>query len=120
MQGGFLHQEQEDSNESQDVAGFETDSNAIISLPVEVPDLLPLYELVFRSYAKPQKLTQELADDAALLVTMRCGDNCPYVCGLRRDQWSLRDPKGLPIEEVRTIRDAVKERVWNLVAAESL
>jgi len=68
--------------------------------------------------AKPQKLTQELASDAALLVTMGCGDKCPYVPGLRRDDWPLRDPKGLPIEEVRAIRDEVKERVQSLIAAE--
>jgi arsenate reductase len=72
------------------------------------------------SSAKPQKLTQELADDAALLVTMGCGDKCPYVPGLRRDDWPLRDPKGLPIEQVRAIRDEVKERVQNLIAAERL
>jgi arsenate reductase len=70
------------------------------------------------SAAKPQKLTQELANDAALLITMGCGDKCPYVPGLRRDDWPLRDPKGLPIEEVRVIRDEVRMRVQNLVAAE--
>src|ERR1019366_10749354 len=70
------------------------------------------------SPAKPQKLTQELANDAALLITMGCGDKCPYVPGLRRDDWPLRDPKGLPIEEVRVIRDEVRMRVQNLVAAE--
>jgi arsenate reductase len=70
------------------------------------------------SSAKPQKLTQELADDAALLVTMGCGDKCPYVPGLRRDDWPLRDPKGLPIEKVRAIRDEVEARVQNLIAAE--
>jgi hypothetical protein len=46
--------------------------------------------------AKPQKLTQELANDAALLITMGCGDKCPYVPGLRRDDWPLSDPKGVP------------------------
>ncbi len=70
------------------------------------------------SAAKPQKLTQELANDAALLITMGCGDKCPYVPGLRRDDWPLRDPKGLPIEEVRVIRDEVKARVQNLIAVE--
>jgi arsenate reductase (thioredoxin) len=70
------------------------------------------------SSAKPQKLTHELASDAALLVTMGCGDKCPFVPGLRRDEWPLRDPKGLPIEEVRAIRDEVKERVQSLIAAE--
>jgi protein-tyrosine-phosphatase len=72
------------------------------------------------SSVKPQKLTQELANEAALLITMGCGDKCPYVPGLRRDDWPLRDPKGLPIEEVRAIRDEVRARVQNLIAAESL
>ena len=72
------------------------------------------------SAAKPQKLTQELANDAALLITMGCGDKCPYVPGLRRDDWPLRDPKGLPAEEVRAIRDDVENRVRNLIEAERL
>jgi arsenate reductase (thioredoxin) len=72
------------------------------------------------SHAKPQKLTQELAEGASLLITMGCGDKCPYVPGLRRDDWPLRDPKGLPIEEVRTIRDEVKDRVENLIHVEKL
>jgi arsenate reductase len=67
------------------------------------------------SDAKPQKLTQELANDAALLITMGCGDKCPYVPGLRRDDWPLKDPKGLPMEEVRVIRDDIKNRVLTLV-----
>jgi arsenate reductase len=72
------------------------------------------------SNAKPQKLTQELAEGASLLITMGCGDKCPYVPGLRRDDWPLRDPKGLPVEEVRTIRDEVKDRVQNLIHVEKL
>jgi arsenate reductase len=72
------------------------------------------------SNAKPQKLTEELARDAQLLITMGCGDKCPYVPGLRRDDWPLRDPKGLPASEVRAIRDDVKARVQNLIDAESL
>lgn len=67
------------------------------------------------SNAKPQKLTEELVSDAQLLVTMGCGDKCPYVPGLRRDDWPLHDPKGLPIEQVRVIRDEIKERVRSLV-----
>jgi protein-tyrosine-phosphatase len=70
------------------------------------------------SGAKPQKLTKELASDAALLITMGCGDKCPYVPGLRQDDWPLRDPKGLPAEEVRVIRDDVKARVQNLIEIE--
>jgi len=72
------------------------------------------------SNAKPQKLTEELARDAQLLITMGCGDNCPYVPGLRRGDWPLQDPKGLPIEEVRKVRDEVKSRVQELIGRESL
>jgi arsenate reductase (thioredoxin) len=72
------------------------------------------------SGAKPQKLTEELAREAHLLVTMGCGDKCPYVPGLRRDDWPLRDPKGLPADEVRAIRDDVKARVQKLIEAENI
>jgi arsenate reductase len=72
------------------------------------------------SNAKPQKLTEELAKDAQLLVTMGCGDKCPYVPGLRRDDWPLRDPKGLPLIEVRAIRDEVRGRVEALLRDEDL
>jgi protein-tyrosine-phosphatase len=72
------------------------------------------------SHAKPQKLTEELAKDAQLLITMGCGDECPYVPGLRRDDWPLQDPKGLPIEEVRAIREEVKRRVQDLVDGEQV
>jgi arsenate reductase len=68
--------------------------------------------------AKPQRLTQELAEGASLLITMGCGDKCPYVPGLRRDDWPLRDPKGLPVEEVRKIRDGVKARIQSLIERE--
>ena len=63
------------------------------------------------SHAKPQKLTEELAKNAQILITMGCDDKCPYVPGLRRDDWPLRDPKGLPIDEVRAIRDEIKSKV---------
>jgi protein-tyrosine-phosphatase len=71
------------------------------------------------SNAKPQKLTQGLANEASLLITMGCGDKCPYVPGLRRDDWPLRDPKGLPMEEVRRIRDDIRVRVLGLLKAET-
>lgn len=64
---------------------------------------------------RPQRLTEELARGASLLITMGCGDECPYIPGLRRDDWPLRDPKGLPIGEVRQIRDDVRQRVSRLV-----
>jgi protein-tyrosine-phosphatase len=72
------------------------------------------------SQARPQKLTEELAGEAQLLITMGCGDKCPYVPGLRIEDWSLTDPKGLPIEEVRGIRDEVKRRVEELIAREGV
>ena len=67
------------------------------------------------SNAKPQKLTDDLAREAQLLITMGCGDKCPYVPGLRRDDWPLKDPKGLPIDEVRAIRDDIEGRVHALL-----
>ncbi len=72
------------------------------------------------SNAKPQKLTTELAQDAEMLVTMGCGDECPYVPGLRRDDWPLPDPKGQGIESVRQTRDEIKRRVLQLLAQERL
>jgi arsenate reductase (thioredoxin) len=72
------------------------------------------------SAATPQKLTQDLANDAALLITMGCGDKCPYVPGLRRDDWPLSDPKGRPMDEVRAVRDDIKARVAGLIQAEGL
>lgn len=68
--------------------------------------------------ARPQKLTEELASEADLLITMGCGDKCPYVPGLRRDDWPLSDPKGRPLEEVRAVRDAIGARVSALLKSE--
>jgi arsenate reductase (thioredoxin) len=72
------------------------------------------------SHARPQKLTEELTRDAQLLITMGCGDQCPFVPGLRRDDWPLRDPKGLSSQEVRAIRDEVKNRVESLIVSEGV
>jgi arsenate reductase len=66
---------------------------------------------------RPRKLTDQLARDALLLVTMGCGDECPYVPGLQRDDWPLDDPKGKPLEDVRRIRDEVRDRVSRLLDA---
>ena len=68
--------------------------------------------------ARPQKLTTELAAEAQLLITMGCGDECPYIPGIRRDDWPLEDPKGLPIERVRGIRDELRARVQALIIQE--
>lgn len=70
------------------------------------------------STVQPQRLTDELAATATLLVTMGCGEVCPVVPGLRRMDWPLEDPKGRPIERVREIRDDVRARVLALLAAE--
>ena len=70
------------------------------------------------SKAQPQRLGLELARGASLLVTMGCGDECPVVPGARRDDWPLPDPKGMPIESVRAIRDEIKRRVERLLDAE--
>ena len=72
------------------------------------------------SGATPQKLTSELAAGASLLVTMGCGDACPYVPGLRLEDWPLPDPKGQPAAVVSGIRDDIRRRVEALVAREQL
>jgi arsenate reductase len=66
----------------------------------------------------PQKLTDDLARGAQLLITMGCGEQCPVVPGLRRDDWPLDDPKGKPIARVREIRDDVRARVIDLLRRE--
>jgi arsenate reductase len=68
--------------------------------------------------ALPQKLTDELAATATVLVTMGCGEACPVVPGLRRMDWPLEDPKGKTVERVREIRDEVRARVAALLVAE--
>ena len=67
------------------------------------------------SSATPRKLTADLAQDADLLVTMGCGDECPYVPGLTIEDWPLEDPKGKPIERVREIREEIRRRVEELL-----
>lgn len=85
----------------------------------EVQDVMLEVGIDLRN-AKPQKLIEELAKEAQLLITMGCGDKCPYVPGLRRADWPLQDPKGLPIEQVRAIRDDIKRRVEELMASERI
>jgi arsenate reductase len=68
--------------------------------------------------ARPQRLTPQLAQGADFLITMGCGDECPVVPGLRRDDWPLQDPKGQSPEQVRKIRDEIRERVWQMIARE--
>src|SRR5687767_9346943 len=70
--------------------------------------------------ARPQQMTPELAAQAEMLVTMGCGDECPGVPGVKRDDWPLEDPKGKPVDRVRSIRDDIRRRVQALVTAERL
>ncbi|RKH38877.1 arsenate-mycothiol transferase ArsC [Corallococcus sicarius] len=70
------------------------------------------------SGATPQRLTDELAQGAQWLITMGCGDACPHVPGLKRDDWLLEDPKGKPVERVREIREDVRSRVVALLTRE--
>lgn len=64
---------------------------------------------------RPQRLTRELAAQADVVVTMGCGDACPYIPGKRYIDWELTDPKGQPVDEVRRIRDDIADRVQDLV-----
>jgi len=70
------------------------------------------------SQATPRFLSAELAESAALLITMGCGETCPVVPGLRRLDWPVEDPKGKDLVRVRQIRDEVRDRVLQLLATE--
>jgi arsenate reductase len=64
----------------------------------------------------PRELSREDAEWADVVVTMGCGDECPYIPGRRYLDWDLPDPKGLPLEEVRRTREQIERRVAELVA----
>ena len=70
------------------------------------------------SRQEPKFLSDDLARSASMLITMGCGEACPVVPGVRRDDWPLEDPKGKSVARVRQIRDEVKERVVALIDAE--
>jgi protein-tyrosine-phosphatase len=72
------------------------------------------------SAVKPQKLTPELAQDAEMLITMGCGDECPFIPGLKRADWPLVDPKSKPIEQVRAIRNDIERRIMAFIQEEQL
>lgn len=69
------------------------------------------------SRERPRLLTDEVLRYATLVVTMGCGDQCPVVPGANRDDWPLADPKDLPVEQVRPIRDDILARVRQLIEA---
>jgi arsenate reductase (thioredoxin) len=64
---------------------------------------------------KPQLLTTELAQWADVVITMGCGDSCPVIPGKRYVDWDLPDPSGLPLAQVREIRDDISKRVGVLM-----
>ena len=65
---------------------------------------------------RPKRLTAELAQAADVVVTMGCGDACPYIPGKRYLDWDLPDPKGQPLDAVRATRDEIARRVDALLA----
>jgi arsenate reductase (thioredoxin) len=69
------------------------------------------------SVSPTSKMTSEVAGRAHMLITMGCGDQCPVVPGLRRDDWPLQDPKGKALDQVRRIRDEIRDRVIQLLEA---
>ena len=72
------------------------------------------------SGARPQKLTLAVAQDADLLITMGCGDECPFVPGLKREDWPFPDPKDQSLEQTRAIRDDIERRIKAFIEAENL
>ena len=70
------------------------------------------------SSAPTSRLTSDLAQRAQILITMGCGDQCPVVPGVRRDDWPLEDSKGKPVARVRQIRDEIRQRVEALIERE--
>lgn len=71
------------------------------------------------SSAHPYKLTAELAAGSAWLVTMGCGEECPFIPGARREDWLIDDPRDRPLDEVRRIRDEIAARVRGFVTREA-
>lgn len=68
------------------------------------------------SAAKPQYLSTDITKDAHIVITMGCGDDCPLIPGVERDDWPLADPQGQPLETVRQIREEIRKRVTELVS----
>ena len=94
-------------------AGSEADPEGRVHPPV----IEVMRELdIDLSDGRPQRLSDELAEQADVVVTMGCGDACPYIPGKRYVDWELEDPSGRPVEEVRATRDDIARRVEALVA----
>ena len=94
-------------------AGSEADPEGRVHPPV----IEVMRELdIDLSDGRPRRLSRELAEQADVVVTMGCGDACPYIPGKRYVDWELEDPSGRPVEEVRATRDDIARRVEALVA----
>jgi arsenate reductase len=65
---------------------------------------------------RPQLLSREMAEWADVVVTMGCGDECPYIPGKRYVDWDLEDPGGMSVEEVRALREEIARRVQGLLS----
>lgn len=72
------------------------------------------------SSARPQRLTPEITAGVDWLITMGCGDECPFVPGVSRDDWPVADPKDQPLDQVRAIRDTIASRVRDFIEREGL
>jgi arsenate reductase len=64
---------------------------------------------------QPKRWTQEMVEAADVVVTMGCGDACPFIPGRRYEDWTLPDPAGKPVDEVRPVRDEIERRVRQLL-----
>jgi arsenate reductase (thioredoxin) len=94
-------------------AGSEADPDGRVHPPV----IEVMRELdIDLSDRRPRRLSRELAEQADVVVTMGCGDACPYIPGKRYVDWELEDPNGRPVDEVRVTRDDIAHRVEALVA----
>ena len=67
------------------------------------------------THATPKVLTDNAVETSDVVITMGCGDKCPYYPGVSYRDWKLDDPAGQPIEVVRRIRDEIKQRVNDLI-----
>ncbi|KAG0285585.1 hypothetical protein BGZ96_010186 [Linnemannia gamsii] len=68
------------------------------------------------SHIQPVKLTPELAKTCSTIVTMGCGETCPYVPGVKIIDWKITDPKNKPIDEAREIRDEIENKIKEFIA----
>jgi protein-tyrosine-phosphatase len=67
------------------------------------------------AHERPQRLSDEFLRVSDVVITMGCGDACPALPGKRSEDWAMEDPAGKPLEEVRRIRDAIRDRVRRLL-----